>query len=270
MANFKFFNFIFDLFNSASFLTSHLSDSDETSTAEAESRWVGKNSPFMAHFLTHDFETDLRRHSDLVSELGRFHMVMATGSTLEKQMCRSSTDLMATLANISNLLIPGGFFVGMCFDSAEIWNHCIHSQFSHPSNPKPYFNTANNLIRIDFPKMAQFLALEEPMTHPAPQQTFSEWINGAPTLGIEFNVNMEQKNEKLFLVHSSTFVEAAKHVGLTCLSFRNLLEFYDTFKFREDDQLRKMQVFTKHCPKLQPEQKEATMLCSVFVFQKSS
>jgi hypothetical protein len=244
-------------------------DSDDSQSAEAEARWVAKNSPFMARFLTHDFNADLRQHSELLPEFGRFSMIMSTDVTLERYMCSSSANLMGTLTNISNLLVEGGFFVGTVFDSAEIWNHCIHTSFANPSNPKSFFFMANSHMRVDFPKMAYFTSLDESTTHPSQDQSFSSWLPTAPTLGIQYSVNMEQKVENLFLVHTATLTEAAKLVGLKCLSFRNLIDFYDTFKLREEDQLRKLQVFTKHAPKLLPEQKEAASLFSIFVFQKT-
>jgi hypothetical protein len=249
-------------------LTQFALDTDDTQTAEAETRWVNKNSPFMARFLTSDLCSDLRQHSDLLPEFGRFSLIMSTDTTLEKIMFRSCNDLLSVLTNISNLLAPNGYFVGMAFDSGELWNRSIHTLFSNANAPKSYFHAASNHIRFDFKRMSYITSMDASSTVPAPDQLFSEWLPNAPTLGIEVTVNMEQKEENLFVVHSTTLIEAAKLVGLTCLSFRNLNEFYETFKHREEDQLRKLQVFTKSFPKIMPEQKDAVSLYSVFVFQK--
>lgn len=228
-----------------------------------------KKSPFRARFITLDLSSNFRYHLDIGPELGTFSLLMSSGTALERTMCRSARDLMSTLQNIADLLVDGGYWCGSCFDSSELWNRAVHAASSSSSLSKTYYHVASGTIRIEFRNMPNFLGQDQSNLSPRPDQLFSEWLPTAPTLGIEFTVVMEQKTEQLFAVHIPTLLEAAKSVGLKCLSFRNLNEFYETFKIREEELFKKHQVTNKHAPKLLPEQRDAASLFSVFVFQKS-
>lgn len=194
------------------------------------------------------------------------------------------------------MLEQGGHFAGFVWDSAEIWQRSVQvsegaqgmgtnvknkmggfSSSSSSSSPasgpsvssiKDSFFAAGTYINVQIPRMAQMLGLEAKQMRPSENQLFLDWLPSSPTLGLDISVNMEQRSENFFITHVETLVEAAKLVGLSCLSFRNLLDFYDSFKLREDEQLRKLQVYTKSVPKLLPEQKDAANLFALFVFVK--
>lgn len=248
-------------------------ESEERYSEEAETRWIKKNSPFVARFLTLNLNSNLSAlFPDLVPEFGRFSLILSSDSALEKYLMRSPSDLMDTLRNIALLLKSGGFFAGFVVDSSEFWNRAIHVTNAQLSS-KPSFSAASNLIKIEMKKMASFTGLEPSQTAPHPQETFEEWLSSNPaTVGLEYTLTTSEGaatlSNEMFVVHVPTFVNAAALVGLKCISFRNMVEFYDTFKGREEEQLRKMQVITKHAPKVLPDQKDAASLYSVFVFQK--
>ena len=234
---------------------------------------MNKNSPFVARFLTTSLNTDLAQlHPDLVPELGRFSIVLSSDTALERILCKSSSDLMGALRNVAGLLKPGGFFAGMLIDSAEVWGRAIH--VNTQKSLKSSFSTASGHISIDMKKMAYLTSMEPSFLAPYPDQTFDDWLStNPPTLGLEYSLTTPEGRghaEELFVVHISTLVNAAAEVGLKCISFRNLIEFYDMFKLREEEQLRKMQVVTKHAPKILPDQKDAASLYAVFVFQKEA
>jgi hypothetical protein len=117
--------------------------------------------------------------------------------------------------------------------------------------------------------MVHFTSLDAEQAGPEQDQLFSEWLPTAPTLGIDFDVTMEQRTETLYFVHIPTLMTAAKAVGMKCMSFTNLAEFYDLFRSREDELLRRSQTIGKTHPKLLPEQREAAALYAVYVFQKT-
>lgn len=183
-------------------------------------------------------------------------------------MFRSWRDLSVTLGNVAALLKDGGFWCGLCFDSGEIFTRTPTPNPSAPSQ-KNYFYTPNQLVRVEMRQMAQFSQMDPLLLSPKPGQLFSEWVQTAPVFNIDFSVTME-KQESLYLVHTQTLIDAAKSFGLRCHSFRNLSDFFLAFKNREDDQLNKLQVYTKELKQLLPEQREAAALLAVFVFQKCS
>lgn len=201
-------------------------------------------------------------------------MVITGDGVLEKTMCRSWRDLSATVGNIANLLKPGGFFVGHIFDSGEIWSRIAASAPSS-SHSKNSFHTNGNLIRIEMNHFgsssanSSSSAQDLTLLSPKPTQLASQWVQTAPTYGLDFSVTMENKTESLYLVHTQTLIEAAKAVGLRCLSLRNMGDFYETFKNREDEQLKRL-VFNKDTPGLLNEQRDASTLFCVFVFQKTA
>lgn len=215
--------------------------------------------------------------------MGHFSLIMASDNTLERTSFKSLDHLNDTLQTASSLLSVGGHFVGFVWDSAELWrqsvevtssmrrqddyaSHSLHSpQLPSPEtlSVKETFSVASGHIHFHIPHLSAVLAAENEkidLLAPKPLNRY---------LGINFKISMEGYTESLHICHAETMMEVAKAHGFVCCSFRNLLDFYDTFKLREDEALRKLQVYAKTVTKLLPEQKEAASMMSIFVFRKS-
>lgn len=221
---------------------------------------------------------------ELSTELGQFTLLIASDCTLERTSFKTVDHLRATFKNVSSLLSRGGYFVGFVFDSAEMWSRSVstgpnlrrrddHSSFSSygPQPPpsehlivKDSFTVANGHIQVEIPRMSSIVAADKEKIDLLAQRPSSRYF------GIDTRIMMEGRTELLNICHAESMMEIAKSHGFVCLSFRNLLDFFDSFKTREEDALRKLQVFSKSVPKLLPEQRDAASMMAVFVMQKSS
>lgn len=210
-----------------------------------------------------ELEKDFRLLPSMDSILGTFDMLLSCDPFLERKLFFSSDDLLNILGNISSLLKPGAFWTGICFDSSEIWLRIV-------KNPlKPSFSTQNGLIKVELKNISKLFP-QDPLIYYPESSLGTEWLSSSQTFGIDIIVSMENKLDHLFLIHFPTLIGALKKVGMKCLSIRNLNEFYDIFKTREEDQLKKMGILSSKIPHLLPEQKDAMSLFCVYVFQKEN
>lgn len=254
----------------------------EDHSEKAEKRWIAKGSPYFASFVTSDLSSF--SPSELLGEVvGQFSLLLASDSSLEQTSFKSLDHLKATFASVSSLLSSGGHFVGFVWDSAELWRKSVEVTSSNrrrdenstnissgPTPPpvehihvKDSFQVAGNHIQMEIPHLAAALAAEKEKPNVQASKPLNRYF------GIDLRVTMEGKTESSHICHIESMMEVAKSFGFVCCSFRNLLDFYDSFKVREEEGLKKLQVFTRSVPKLLPEQKEAASMMAVFVFRKS-
>ena len=215
--------------------------------------------------------------------MGHFSLILASDNTLECSSFKSLEHLQETMQTVSSLLSVGGHFVGFVWDSAELWRQSVdvvssvrrqdeYSSLSltaiQPPSPqtltiKDIFNVASGHIKFQIPRLGAVLAAEREKPDLLAPKPINRYF------GIDMKVSMEGSTESLYICHIETMMEVAKSFGFVCCSFRNLLDFYETFKTRENEGLKKLQVHTKSVPKLLPEQEEAASMMSVFVFKKT-
>ncbi|XP_027368070.1 mRNA cap guanine-N7 methyltransferase 2 isoform X1 [Abrus precatorius] len=159
------------------------------------------------------------------------------------------------LHNVSLLLKPGGYFLGITPDSSTIWakyQRNVEAYHNKSSSMKP--NIVPNCIRTEN-YMISFEVEEEkfPLFGKKYQLKFSSDVSA----------------ETQCLVHFPSFIRLAREAGLEYVEIQNLTEFYD------DNRAQLAGLLTHYVPnlldprgRLIPRSYDALGLYSTFIFQK--
>jgi hypothetical protein len=149
------------------------------------------------------------------------------------------------LRNVSALLMPGGYLVGQCFDSSEIYARV----WKRKTTDTLSVVTKGGLMRLQF------------------QNDRFEHIGSAYRVIIN---NQSGDGALHYLIHFPTFLRLAKQFQLRMIEITNANEFYEENKRVYFDTLKRWGVLQKsHKFKFLPEQKDVLSLYALFTFQKS-
>lgn len=159
------------------------------------------------------------------------------------------------LQNVSSLLKPGGYFLGITPDSSTIWakyQKNVESYHNKSSSMKP--NIVPNCIRTEN-YMITFEVEEEKF----------------PLFGKKYQLKFvnDVSAETHCLVHFPSLIRLAREAGLEYVEIQNLTEFYD------DNRAQLAGLLTNYAPnlldtrgRLLPRSYDALGLYTTFIFQK--
>ncbi|XP_028230014.1 mRNA cap guanine-N7 methyltransferase 2-like isoform X2 [Glycine soja] len=159
------------------------------------------------------------------------------------------------LHNVSSLLKPGGYFLGITPDSSTIWakyQRNVEAYHNKSSSMKP--NIVPNCIRTEN-YMITFEVEEEKF----------------PLFGKKYQLKFanDVSAETHCLVHFPSFIRLAREAGLEYVEIQNLTEFYD------DNRAQLAGLLTHYVPnlldprgRLLPRSYDALGLYTTFIFQK--
>ncbi|XP_020213824.1 mRNA cap guanine-N7 methyltransferase 2 isoform X2 [Cajanus cajan] len=159
------------------------------------------------------------------------------------------------LQNVSSLLKPGGYFLGITPDSSTIWakyQRNVEAYHNKSSSMKP--NIVPNCIRTEN-YMITFEVEEEKF----------------PLFGKKYQLKFanDVSAETHCLVHFPSFIRLAREAGLEYVEIQNLTEFYD------DNRAQLAGLLTHYVPnlldprgRLLPRSYDALGLYTTFIFQK--
>ncbi|KAG4389632.1 hypothetical protein GLYMA_06G127000v4 [Glycine max] len=159
------------------------------------------------------------------------------------------------LHNVSSLLKPGGYFLGITPDSSTIWakyQRNVEAYHNKSSSMKP--NIVPNCIRTEN-YMITFEVEEEKF----------------PLFGKKYQLKFanDVSAETYCLVHFPSFIRLAREAGLEYVEIQNLTEFYD------DNRAQLAGLLTHYVPnlldprgRLLPRSYDALGLYTTFIFQK--
>ncbi|XP_068482872.1 mRNA cap guanine-N7 methyltransferase 2 isoform X1 [Phaseolus vulgaris] len=159
------------------------------------------------------------------------------------------------LHNVSSLLKPGGYFLGITPDSSTIWakyQRNVEAYHNKSSSMKP--NIVPNCIRTEN-YMITFEVEEEKF----------------PLFGKKYQLKFanDVSAETNCLVHFPSFIRLAREAGLEYVEIQNLTEFYD------DNRAQLAGLLTHYVPnlldsrgRLVPRSYDALGLYTTFIFQK--
>ncbi|XP_050210920.1 mRNA cap guanine-N7 methyltransferase 2 isoform X2 [Mercurialis annua] len=191
---------------------SHYIGIDVSSSAvnELKEAWESQRKNYTADFFEADpcsetFETQLQEkasQADLVCCLQNLQLCFETEESARK-----------LLHNVSSLLKPGGYFLGITPDSSMIWakyQKNVEAYHNRSSSMKP--NIVPNCIRSES-YMITFEVEEEKF----------------PLFGKKFQLKFahEASAETHCLVHFPSLIRLAREAGLEYVEIQNLTEFYD-------------------------------------------
>lgn len=201
---------------------------------EARSRWSALPTPRKSEFIRTDPCDDL-----VDPGIGRFDVVACLdGSTTTHRCCSDEQTARLFFANVSSRLKPGGVFVGIVPDSAEIFRAASKLQMGSSRVLPP---VSGELHRLTFTG-----------------DRFSEWGTA-----YSWSIGGEERTSG-FLLNWRTWNQLAAQFGLIlleALNFRELAEEYQQFFIERYRQ--------QGLSPLQPPQNEIISLFTSFVFQKA-
>ncbi|GAB2229426.1 hypothetical protein Droror1_Dr00023566 [Drosera rotundifolia] len=184
------------------------------------------------------------------------HMADVVFCMQHLQMCFESEEKARILLhNVSSLLKPGGYFVGITPDSSTIWaKYQKNVEAYHNRSATMKANIVPNCIRSES-YMITFEVEEEKF----------------PLFGKKYQLKFasEASAETHCLVHFPSFIRLAREAGLEYVEIQNLTEFYD------DNRAQFAGLMMKFGPnlvdprgKLLPRPYDVLGLYTIFVFQK--
>ncbi|KAL9259850.1 mRNA cap guanine-N7 methyltransferase 2-like protein [Drosera capensis] len=184
------------------------------------------------------------------------HMADVVFCMQHLQMCFESEEKARTLLhNVSSLLKPGCYFVGIAPDSSTIWaKYQKNVEAYHNRSAAMKANIVPNCIRSES-YMITFEVEEEKF----------------PLFGKKYQLKFasEASAETHCLVHFPSFIRLAREAGLEYVEIQNLTEFYD------DNRAQFAGLMMKSGPnlvdprgKLLPRPYDVLGLYTIFVFQK--
>eukprot|EP01116_Phalansterium_solitarium_P005542 TRINITY_DN17305_c0_g1_i1.p1 TRINITY_DN17305_c0_g1~~TRINITY_DN17305_c0_g1_i1.p1 ORF type:complete len:283 (-),score=98.93 TRINITY_DN17305_c0_g1_i1:14-862(-) len=202
---------------------------------EAHARWEQKKRPFEAEFLTRDvFAEEL----DIAGK-GEFDHVCCFQGL--EAACEREASLQRLVASVAALLKPGGFFFGIVPDSSAIWHRAQKasgSESRHVRGQGPPYLWSIELDSDDF----RFF-------------------------GCRYQIKLDGVQTAHYLIHFSSFIQAAAQAGLQMIEITNLNDFYEDHRKNHVEQLKQWKV-TNSKGQIDPSQKEIIGLYTTFVFQK--
>jgi hypothetical protein len=208
-------------------------------------------------------------------ELGKSHVVWWFGEQCQIEMtpaCQSEASLSCLLRNISEMLEEGGYLVGQCFDSSEMFAR-LAKQSMVPGQPR-------NIVRISGRGRTKDEEVRLVRVTFADEGEASTMGSGAmmplSTVDCQFNIEFfdaERKFSQCYLVHFPTLIRLARLHGLRMVSITNCVDLYEEYsKTAFMEQLNKS-IRPDHQPFSFNEdlaQREQLQLYALFVFVKSA
>lgn len=179
---------------------------------------------------------------------GAYNYVYAFAE-LDAMLFESEDNLKSVMKMVSNILKPGGLFIGSFLDSSELFTKLV-KQHQHG---KSSFTLSKNLATFDFdPQVASSIL------NPASSKRF----------GLSFTFTIEEQQRKMNLIHTPSFLEEATRSGFELVDIPNSAEYFEEAKRNHPD-LRKAIPSAKPTNPQQaksslivlPEQKEVLGMC---------
>lgn len=195
---------------------------DTTKLPLAQSKLEAKNNPFPASFVSWE---QLQANQTTSPHQSGYRCVFAF-SELDQHLFKDASSLQSFIQTISSLLKPGGYFVGTCYDSAEIFRHLV-KQSQHG---KTTVTTAKNLLTFQFDSVAATNALNSFKPQP---------------FGVNYTATIEEESQACYMIHTPTLIASASRVGLELVDMPNCSEYLDEAKRNHPD-------FKKAVPSAKP------------------
>eukprot|EP00029_Vermamoeba_vermiformis_P010694 TRINITY_DN5688_c0_g1_i1.p1 TRINITY_DN5688_c0_g1~~TRINITY_DN5688_c0_g1_i1.p1 ORF type:complete len:335 (-),score=128.35 TRINITY_DN5688_c0_g1_i1:58-1062(-) len=207
-------------------------------------------------------------------ELGKSQLVWWFDEHCQLEMtpaCQSEASLSCLLRNISEMMEEGGYLVGQCFDSSDMFAR-LAKQSMVPGQPR-------NIIRLSAPgrdKGEEVRVMRVTFADEGETSSGSGTLMPLSTVDCQFSVEFfdhERKYPRCYLVHFPTLIRLARLHGLRMVSITNCVELYEEYTKTEFMNGLNDLIRVEHQPfsfGTEVVQREQLQLYAIFVFVKAA
>ncbi|KAI4352632.1 hypothetical protein L6164_006866 [Bauhinia variegata] len=226
-------------------------DASSSGINQKREAWESHRKTYTAEFFevdpcTGDIETNLQEKTNMADFVCCFQHLQLCFETEERAR--------QLLHNVSSLLKPGGYFLGITPDSSTIWakyQKNVEACHNKSSGMKP--NIVPNCIRTEN-YMITFEVEEEKF----------------PQFGKKYQLKFtgDVSAETHCLVHFPSFIRLAREAGLEYVEIQNLTEFYDDNRVFASLLMNSVPNLLDPRGRLLPRSYDVLGLYTTFIFQK--